>query len=329
MGFSAKSRAVGRTGTRSLSTREIHLCGSIPLASAGEAFATIADRPGGAVRPRSRRRAAELLPLPQGRHRHRMRLRPQAGGNRRAVARHPRRARRSLKGTGLPKLTTGEAIAKSLVLHGVDTVFGIPGAHMYHFTDALARESNRIRFVTTRHEQGAGHMAFGYAKSTGRVGVYTVVPGPGVLNSSSALSVAYGASAPVLCVTGNVMSHLIGRGRGQLHELPDQLATLPRLHRLCRAHRPPDRGARDRRPRVPGNARRTGAAGGGRGAVGRVRPGRRSRARHRPLAARPADAGPGRGRGGGEADPRRPQPADRGRRAAPSTPPRRSRRWPN
>ena len=69
-------------------------------------------------------------------------------------------------------------------------------------------------------------MAYGYAKSTGRTGVYTVVPGPGVLNSSSALSVAYGANAPVLCVTGNIMSDLIGRGRGQLHELPDQLATL-------------------------------------------------------------------------------------------------------
>lgn len=130
------------------------------------------------------------------------------------------------KGKSLPRLTTGEAIAKSLIRHGVDTVFGIPGAHMYHFTDALAREGNRVRFVTARHEQGAGHMAFGYAKSTGRTGVYTVVPGPGVLNSASALCVAYGANAPVLCVTGNVMSHLIGRGRGQLHELPDQLATL-------------------------------------------------------------------------------------------------------
>ena len=126
----------------------------------------------------------------------------------------------------LPRLTTGEAIAKSLLLHGVDTVFGIPGAHMYHFTDALAREGGRVRFVTTRNEQGAGHLAYGYAKSTGRTGVYTVVPGPGVLNSASALSVAYGANTPVLCVTGNIMSDLIGRGRGQLHELPDQLATL-------------------------------------------------------------------------------------------------------
>jgi acetolactate synthase-1/2/3 large subunit len=123
-------------------------------------------------------------------------------------------------------MTTGEAIVESLIAHGVDTVFGIPGAHMYDFNDALARRADAIRFITTRHEQGAAYMAYGYAKSTGRVGVYTVVPGPGVLNSAAALCTAYGATAPVLCITGNIMSHLIGRGRGQLHELPDQLALL-------------------------------------------------------------------------------------------------------
>lgn len=123
-------------------------------------------------------------------------------------------------------MTTGQAIADSLVAHGVSTVFGIPGAHMYDFNDALARRSEAIRFITTRHEQGAGYMAYGYAKSTGRPGAYTVVPGPGLLNSAAALCTAYGATAPVLCITGNVMSHLIGRGRGQLHELPDQLALL-------------------------------------------------------------------------------------------------------
>jgi acetolactate synthase I/II/III large subunit len=123
-------------------------------------------------------------------------------------------------------MTTGDAIVESLIAHGVDTVFGIPGAHMYDFNDALARRGDAIRFITTRHEQGAAYMAYGYAKSTGRVGVYTVVPGPGVLNSAAALCTAYGATAPVLCITGNIMSHLIGRGRGQLHELPDQLALL-------------------------------------------------------------------------------------------------------
>jgi acetolactate synthase I/II/III large subunit len=123
-------------------------------------------------------------------------------------------------------MTTGDAIVESLIAHGIDTVFGIPGAHMYDFNDALARRTDAIRFITARHEQGAAYMAFGYAKSTGRVGVYTVVPGPGVLNSAAALCTAYGATAPVLCITGNIMSHLIGRGRGQLHELPDQLALL-------------------------------------------------------------------------------------------------------
>jgi acetolactate synthase I/II/III large subunit len=123
-------------------------------------------------------------------------------------------------------LSTGQAITESLIAHGVDTVFGIPGAHMYDFNDALAQRHDKIRFITTRHEQGAGYMAYGYAKSTGRVSTYTVVPGPGVLNSGAALCTAYGAIAPVLCITGNIMSHLIGQGRGQLHELPDQLALL-------------------------------------------------------------------------------------------------------
>jgi len=125
--------------------------------------------------------------------------------------------------------TTGEVIADSLIAHNVDTVFCIPGAHMYDFNDALQRRGNWIRTIHTRHEQGAGYMAYGYAKSTGKPGVYSVVPGPGVLNSGAALCTAYGANAPVLCITGNIMTHLIGQGRGQLHELPDQLATLKGL----------------------------------------------------------------------------------------------------
>lgn len=126
----------------------------------------------------------------------------------------------------MTKVTTSDIIVDALVSHGVDTVFGIPGAHCYELSDALARRSNEIRFIHTRHEQGAGYMAYGYAKSSGKPGVYTVVPGPGVLNSGAALCTAYGANSPVLCLTGNIMSHLIGQGRGQLHELPDQLATL-------------------------------------------------------------------------------------------------------
>lgn len=123
------------------------------------------------------------------------------------------------------RMTTGEAIVHSLLIHKVDTIFGIPGAHMYDFNDAIAKEDN-LNFIVTRHEQGAGYMAYGYAKSTGKTGVFTVVPGPGMLNAGAALCTAYGANTPVMMVTGNIMSHLIGAGRGQLHELPDQLATM-------------------------------------------------------------------------------------------------------
>lgn len=126
----------------------------------------------------------------------------------------------------MKQMTIGEIITQSLIDHEVDTVFGIPGAHMYDFNDALQQRSDDIRFIVTRHEQGAGYMAYGYAKSSGRVGAYTVVPGPGVLNSGAALCTGYGANTPMLCLTGNIMSHLIGQGRGQLHELPDQLAIL-------------------------------------------------------------------------------------------------------
>ncbi|HEX9474236.1 MAG TPA: thiamine pyrophosphate-dependent enzyme [Steroidobacteraceae bacterium] len=144
----------------------------------------------------------------------------------------------------MSSLTTGQVLADSLIAHGVDTVFGIPGAHMYDFNDALAQRQQQLRFITTRHEQGAAYMAFGYAKSTGRVGVYTVVPGPGLLNSGAALCTAYGATAPVLCITGNIQSHLIGRGRGQLHELPDQLALLRGLTKWSeRINHPSEAGA--------------------------------------------------------------------------------------
>ena len=124
------------------------------------------------------------------------------------------------------RVTAGQAIIDGLIRHGVTQIFGIPGAHTYKLIDALYERRSELNYIGTRHEQGAAYMAYGYAKSTGKVGVYTCVPGPGVLNSSAALCTAYGANAPVLCVTGEIWSHEIGRGHGILHELPDQLATL-------------------------------------------------------------------------------------------------------
>jgi acetolactate synthase-1/2/3 large subunit len=127
------------------------------------------------------------------------------------------------------KMTGGEAIVQALLLHGVDTVFGIPGVQTYHLFDAFARAGERIKVIGPRHEQTTAYMAFGYAKSTGQVGVYSVVPGPGVLNASAALCSAYGASTPILCITGQVPAAFIGSGKGHLHELPDQLATMRTL----------------------------------------------------------------------------------------------------
>jgi len=111
----------------------------------------------------------------------------------------------------------------------VDTVFGLPGGQLNDFFDAMQRAGSDIQYYGTRHEQGAAYMAFGYAKASGKVGVYTVVPGPGVLNTGAAICSAYANSSPVLCVTGQIPSHAIGRGVGELHELPDQLATLRSL----------------------------------------------------------------------------------------------------
>ncbi|MGX0960667.1 acetolactate synthase-1/2/3 large subunit [Bradyrhizobium japonicum] len=121
-------------------------------------------------------------------------------------------------------LTGGEAIVSGLVAHGVDTVFGLPGAQVYGLFDAFHQA--KLNVIGARHEQACGYMAFGYARSSGKPGVFSVVPGPGVLNASAALLTAYGCNEPVLCVTGQVPTQFLGKGRGHLHEMPDQLATL-------------------------------------------------------------------------------------------------------
>jgi acetolactate synthase I/II/III large subunit len=120
--------------------------------------------------------------------------------------------------------TGGEAIVSGLVAHGVDTVFGLPGAQIYGLFDAF--QQAQLKVISARHEQACGYMAYGYARSTGKPGVFSVVPGPGVLNAGAALLTAFGANEPVLCLTGQVPTQFLGKGRGHLHEMPDQLATL-------------------------------------------------------------------------------------------------------
>lgn len=126
-------------------------------------------------------------------------------------------------------MTGAEALLGQIMANGVDTIFGLPGGQLDYFFDAMHNAGDTLRLFGTRHEQGAAYMAFGYARSTGKPGVYTVVPGPGVLNTTAALCSAYATNAPVFCLTGQIPSEAIGKGIGYLHELPDQLATLRTL----------------------------------------------------------------------------------------------------
>ncbi|HVW18841.1 MAG TPA: thiamine pyrophosphate-binding protein [Solirubrobacteraceae bacterium] len=145
----------------------------------------------------------------------------------------------STSASGERALTGGEAIVEALRAHGVEVVFGIPGVQTYGLFDALARSD--IRVIAPKHEQATAYMAFGYAKASGRPGVCAVVPGVGFLNASAALASAYGASTPVLCLTGEVPSPFIGSGLGHLHELPDQLAMMRGVTKwAARADHPAD-----------------------------------------------------------------------------------------
>lgn len=124
------------------------------------------------------------------------------------------------------RMTGGDAIVRAVLAQGVDTVFALPGVQTYPIMDALQRAGNRVRVIGPRHEQSTAYMATGYAKATGRPGVCSVVPGPGVLNAGAALCTAVAVNAPVLLLSGQVPAPFLGRGRGHLHEIPDQLATL-------------------------------------------------------------------------------------------------------
>lgn len=140
----------------------------------------------------------------------------------------------------MAQLTGGEAIVKSLIRHGMDTLFCLPGVQNDNFFNALYDEDCDTRVIHTRHEQGAAYMALGYSLSQeNKVGIYSVVPGAGFLNTTTALSTAYGANAKVLCMTGQIPSAFIGRGFGQLHEIPDQLGVMRSLTKWAERIRSP------------------------------------------------------------------------------------------
>jgi acetolactate synthase-1/2/3 large subunit len=107
------------------------------------------------------------------------------------------------------RVNGADAVLRSLEAEGVDVVFGIPGGAILPVYDALARGTT-IRHVLARHEQGAGHMAEGYARATGRVGVALATSGPGATNLVTPIADAWMDSTPLVCITGQVRSALIG-----------------------------------------------------------------------------------------------------------------------
>ena len=106
-------------------------------------------------------------------------------------------------------LSGGDILIRCLQEENVEHVFGYPGGTVLHIYDALFKQ-NRLKHVLVRHEQAATHMADGYARSTGRPGVVLVTSGPGATNAITGIATAYMDSIPMVVISGQVQSHLIG-----------------------------------------------------------------------------------------------------------------------
>ena len=110
----------------------------------------------------------------------------------------------------MPKLISGaEIVFKALEDQNVEFIFGYPGGAVLPIYDELQNHKS-IKHILARHEQGAGHAAEGYARSSGKPGVLLVTSGPGATNAVTALTDAYMDSVPLVCISGQVPTHLIG-----------------------------------------------------------------------------------------------------------------------
>ena len=109
------------------------------------------------------------------------------------------------------KLNGSEILTEVLIEQGVDTIFGYPGGAVLNIYDALYKYSDKITHILTAHEQGASHAADGYARATGKTGVCLATSGPGATNLVTGIATAYMDSVPMVVITGNVGSGLIGR----------------------------------------------------------------------------------------------------------------------
>jgi 5-guanidino-2-oxopentanoate decarboxylase len=129
----------------------------------------------------------------------------------------------------------GHAVVGLLETYGVDTVFGIPGVHTLDLYRGLAERN--MRHIGVRHEQGAGFMADGYARASGRPGVCCLITGPGLMNAATPIGQAYSDSQPVLILTSVNATADLGQGRGRLHEITDQRASIAPLTGFARTLR--------------------------------------------------------------------------------------------
>src|SRR6202140_2935183 len=141
-------------------------------------------------------------------------------------------------------MTAAEAVVATLIAHGLDTVYALPGVQNDLLFEALFKFSDRLRTIHTRHEQGAAYMALGAALATGKPQAYAVVPGPGLLNSAAALLTAYSMNAPVLALIGQIPDADIGRNLGHLHEIRDQAGIIKRLVDHSALIRKPEQASR-------------------------------------------------------------------------------------
>src|SRR5262245_57674893 len=141
----------------------------------------------------------------------------------------------------MPLMSGGDAVVRSLIGHGVSSIYCLPGVQSDHLFNALFDAGEAITAIHTRHEQGAAYMALGASLATGKPAAYSVVPGPGFLNSCAALATAYSTGARVLALVGQIPGHAIGKGHGYLHEIPDQLGILRTLTKSAeRVDKPQD-----------------------------------------------------------------------------------------
>src|SRR3981081_3799159 len=131
-----------------------------------------------------------------------------------------------------PKMNGADILVESLIRHGVDTIFAYPGGATRRLHPALHKVPDKIRAILPRHEQGGGFMAQGYARTTGKVGVCMATSGPGATNFVTCLADAKMDSVPIIAITGQVGSHVIGTDAFQETPIVEGCRAITKHHYL-------------------------------------------------------------------------------------------------